>query len=61
MKTNKYAAVEEGEDVEENEQIEDMSDNDELDFVNNELVKCRYYRNEVPQEKQLVMVQITKI
>ena len=59
MKTNnKYAAVaEEGEDVEENEQIEDYSDNEELDFVNNELVKCRYYRNEVPVEKQLVMVR----
>eukprot|EP00351_Strombidinopsis_sp_SopsisLIS2011_P004963 CAMPEP_0116879524 /NCGR_PEP_ID=MMETSP0463-20121206/11340_1 /TAXON_ID=181622 /ORGANISM="Strombidinopsis sp, Strain SopsisLIS2011" /LENGTH=52 /DNA_ID=CAMNT_0004528963 /DNA_START=20 /DNA_END=178 /DNA_ORIENTATION=+ len=52
MKTNKYAAInEEGDDVNENEQIDGMSDNDDQDFVNNELVKCRYYRNEVPEEK----------
>lgn len=61
MKSGKYAVNEEGENINENEQIEEGSESDEQDFVNNELVKCRYYRNEVPKQGQLTMVEISKI
>ena len=39
----------------------DMGEDDEIDYNNSELVKCRYYRNELPAKDDVVAVVTSEI
>ncbi len=47
---------------ESNKRTKNDSDNEpEIDYNNSEMVKCRYYRNKVPQKDEVVAVITTDI
>lgn len=53
--------VEKKENINAPEQLEAEIDSESDDGLNPYLVKCRFYRNEVPEEGDLVMVVIKKM
>jgi translation initiation factor 2 subunit 1 len=47
--------------AEEQKELSSQESDDELDYKDNELVKCRYYRNKVPNKDDVVAVVTTEI